>query len=187
MIYLIWYLGIGAIIFVVVSGEFFWAKKKEASASLGNMDEDDSDRKNLLHRIAYAFVVLVLSCIALMFLWPVAIFTKVKVLLKNKSDAIKTIENRYEFAVRSEELQERLSIVEIENRELVTDPLGAVPAAPFGHLHQAWKAFLDGMGPGDTVWSYSATWNSCGRKKLSEGYVIVNGDSVGKHFQTFGS
>jgi hypothetical protein len=85
---------------------------------------------------------------------------------------------------RRDDLQEMLSIEVIETRERVIDPLGAVPVVPFGHLHSAWKAFLDGVGPDDAVWSFSANWTRWGRKELRDGYVIVRGDIIGAHFQT---
>ncbi len=55
---------------------------------------------------------------------------------------------------------------------------------PFGHLHSAWTAFLEGMSPDDALWSFSANWTTWGRKEIREGYVIVRGDIVGAHFQT---
>ena len=81
-------------------------------------------------------------------------------------------------------IKERLSIEDIEARERVIDPLGAVPELPFGHLHSAWKAFLEGISPDDALWSFSANWTRWGRKELRDGYVIVRGDIIGAHFQT---
>jgi hypothetical protein len=40
-------------------------------------------------------------------------------------------------------LTEIITIDEAESRERVSDPLGRVPAAPFGHLSAGWKSFLE--------------------------------------------
>jgi hypothetical protein len=42
------------------------------------------------------------------------------------------------FRVRTEDLQRRMSIGEIESAEVIRDPLGAVPELPFGHLNRPW-------------------------------------------------
>ncbi|WVM93015.1 hypothetical protein ULG90_02285 [Halopseudomonas pachastrellae] len=47
-----------------------------------------------------------------------------------------------EFAVTEDHLLESLTVAEIEARERVADPLGAVPDLPFGHLNTAWQEFL---------------------------------------------
>jgi hypothetical protein len=43
-----------------------------------------------------------------------------------------------QFAVQPGDLLELLSVEEIEQREQVFDPLGAVAELPFGHLNDAW-------------------------------------------------
>ena len=83
-----------------------------------------------------------------------------------------------EFAVESKHLQERLSVQEIEQREIVDDPLKAVPGLPFGHLHQAWAKFLADLPEEAEVWSFSAQWeNRWGQKELREGYVAMRDGS----------
>ena len=71
-------------------------------------------------------------------------------------------------------LQERLTVPQIEAREVVTDPLGAFPNLPFGHLNAAWKSFINTAGVGDEIWSFTAPWQTTwGRKEVRAGYVIV--------------
>jgi hypothetical protein len=125
-----------------------------------------------------------LACVAVVVGWPIAIFMKLKDMLGMDSYSGASADEQREFSVGRDDLQEKLSIEVIEARERVIDPLGAVPAVPFGHLHSAWKAFLEGMGPDDALWSFSANWTRWGRKELREGYVIVRSDVVGAHFQT---
>lgn len=55
-----------------------------------------------------------------------------------------------------EHLIERMTREAIEARERVTDPLGAVPEVPFGHLNMLWQAFTDGIEAGDELWRFEA-------------------------------
>lgn len=48
-----------------------------------------------------------------------------------------------------------LSVQEIEERELVLDPLATVPAVSFGALHASWRHFLAGLQPDDEIWSFT--------------------------------
>lgn len=85
------------------------------------------------------------------------------------------------FKVERIHLLERLSIQAVEAREVVHDPMGAVPRSPFGHLHPVWLAFKASLVPGDEIWSFDAVWpgGSGGVQKLS-GYVRWrNGESRG--------
>lgn len=184
MIYLYWYLGFGAVVFVVVLGAHLLTKRKESDSLRDILDAMDPDREKLSYRILHNFVVPLLACVAVVVGWPIAIFMKVKDMLGMNPYSGASVGEQREFSVSSDDLQERLSVEEIEARERVIDPLGAVPALPFGHLNSAWKTFLEGMGPDDAVWSFSANWNRWGCKELRDGYVIVRGDIVGAHFQT---
>ena len=68
---------------------------------------------------------------------------------------------------------------------MVSDPLGAVPPFPFGHLNGPWSHFKSGLTPDDMVWQFSAPWNEgWGRTELREGYAIVRTDGVGPYFVT---
>lgn len=89
------------------------------------------------------------------------------------------------FCLKREDLHKAMSIEEIERREIVHDPLGAVPNLPFGHLHQAWLTFKDKMHPDDKIWSFSTQWTSeWGDKQQMEGYAIVKTDEPCDHFLT---
>lgn len=184
MIYLYWYLGIGAAVFVIVMGAHLLKKRNDSGSIRDILDAMDPNRKKISYRILSHVVAPVLLGITLVVIWPLAVFLKAKELLDKKSGSETTGSEQREFEVSREDLQERLSIDDIESHERVIDPLGAVPALPFGHLHSAWIAFLNSIGPDDAVWSYSANWTALGRKELREGYVIVCGESIGKQFQT---
>lgn len=90
-----------------------------------------------------------------------------------------------EFAVERQHLQTRLTVLEVEKREYVIDPLTSAPELPFGHLNVAWKDFLDGKVEGGDLWSFSARWQTTwGQKEVRSGYVLVKDDIPGAYFLT---
>ena len=102
-----------------------------------------------------------------------------------KKDARTPEEAEKKFAVTEGDLLEKLSVPEIEARERIVDPMGAVPDAPFGHLNVAWLKFKTAMEPHDSLSSFSARWSTnWGREETLAGYVIVRGDRIGAHFLT---
>jgi hypothetical protein len=90
-----------------------------------------------------------------------------------------------DFEVRKSDLREKLTISEIESRELVFDPQNCVSSFPFGHLNGAWLRFLAGAGPTDSFWSYSSVFSQpfCNPERR-EGYVLVRNGEVERFFQT---
>lgn len=86
------------------------------------------------------------------------------------------------FAVQLADLVTRLDLDEIERRERVTDPLGAVPDLPFGHLHPAWQAFLARRSPDQAIWSFDAVDREWGTAWRLTGYVLVGDAGIGEHF-----
>jgi hypothetical protein len=95
------------------------------------------------------------------------------------------IEGEEEFAVKRSELKHRISLHEIEDSEIVGDPLDAVPNLPFGHLNMAWRTFLQDRLEGDELWSFKSQWQSSwGQKEIRSGYVIVQQGKPGAYFLT---
>ncbi len=135
MIYLYWYLGIGAIVLAVVYGAHYLKKDKESDSLRDLLEAVNPDRKKLSYRILNNIVAPVLAAVLVVAVWPVAIYMKIKEMLQKKESYVSTEER--EFAVEREHLLERLTVQEIERREVVTDPLNAAPDLPFGHLHAA--------------------------------------------------
>ena len=183
MIYLYWYLGIGVAVLAVVFGAHRLTKKDESESLSDLLDAVNPDRKKLSYRIMNNFVVPALAAVAVLVVWPAAIYMKGKEIFGKKSDSAPDEER--EFAVERSYLQERLTVEEIEARELVADPLGAVPTLPFGHLNAAWRTFIANSGAGDEVWSFRAPWQTTwGRKEIRAGYVVVRGGDPAAHFLT---
>lgn len=185
MIYLCWYLGIGIAVLAVLYGAHRLTKeKKPESESLREFFKTvNPDRKKLSYHILNDIVVTALAAIPVVAVWPVVVCMIARQMLKKK-DGAGVAANR-EFAVEYQHLLERLTVQEVEKRELVTDPLHAVPELPFGHLHGAWSEFLNGHPEGGELWSFSARWQTTwGRKELRLGYVLVQNGSPGAHFLT---
>lgn len=183
MIYVYLYLGIGVAVLAVVYGAHQLTKEKESESLRELLEAVNPDRKKLSYRILNKVVAPVLAAILVVAVWPVAVYMKVKEMLKKKDGA--GVEEEREFAVERQHLLERLTVQEIEKREVVTDPLKAAPELPFGHLNAAWKQFLNGKPEGGELWSFSAGWQTTwGRKELRFGYVMVQNGAPGAHFLT---
>jgi hypothetical protein len=95
------------------------------------------------------------------------------------------IEPSEKFAVKADHLQKQWSLAQVEQAEMVVDPLRAVPALPFGHLNSVWEDFKQWVQGGDEIWSFSGTWKAqWGHEEVYEGYVIVLGGSTGGYVLT---
>lgn len=181
MIYLYWYLGIGAAVLAVVFGAHRLTKKDEPESLHDLLDAVNPDRKKLSYRILNNVVAPVLAAVAVVVVWPAALYMKGKEIFGKKS--VSALDEEREFAVERSHLQKRLTVLQIEARELVTDPLGAVPDLPFGHLNAAWKTFAEGVGADDELWSFTAPWQTTwGRREVRTGYVVVRGGVPAAHF-----
>lgn len=183
MIYLCWYMGVGIAVLAVVYGAHRLAKEKESESLRELLEAVNPDRKKLSYRILSNVVVPVLAAVAVVVVWPAAVYMKGKEIFGKKRES--ALDEEREFAVERSHLQERLTVPQIEAREMVTDPLAAVPDLPFGHLNAAWKTFIGTAGVGDEVWSFTAPWQTTwGRKEVRAGYVIVRGGVPASHFLT---
>lgn len=127
-------------------------------------------------------LVPVLAGSAVVVAWPFALILLARRARKSTPDME---DPRKPFSVRPDFLVSLLDIGEIEQRELVSDPFGAVPARPFGHLHPQWLAFRSELGPGDEVWSFLGDWKDdmC-RTYECAGYVAVRAGVPGRFMLT---
>lgn len=183
MIYLYWYLGIGAVVLAVVYSAHHLKKEKESDSLRELLVAVNPDRKKLFYRVLNNIVIPVLTSILMVAFWPVAIYMQVKEMLQKKESYVSPDDR--EFAVKREHLLERLTLREIESREVITDPLKAAPELPFGHLNAAWKEFLQNKADDAELWSFSAQWQGTwGPNELRRGYVMVQDESPVAHFLT---
>ena len=185
MIFLYGYLGIGLVVLAVGYGEHRLTREKESDFVRDALAALDPERNKLSNRILRNFVAPVMAGVLMVAVWPVAVYIKIQELRNKNQPAAPDLDAEREFAVRREHLGERLQVAEIERREMVHDPLGAVPELPFGHLNPAWRAFREGVADGSALWSFSATWETrWGQRELRSGYVAVNAGAPGACFLT---
>lgn len=183
MIYVAWYLALGVVVLAVIFVSHRLTRKDESRSLSELLDAVNPERKTLQYRILNNIVAPVVAAVLVAVVWPVAIAMKAKEIFSRKQDG--EVREEKKFAVAQDDLLEQLSITEIERRERVVDPMNAAPDLPFGHLHVAWLSFIQGVGPEDAIWSFSANWtNSWGRKELMAGYVVVRGHAICRHFLT---
>lgn len=77
-------------------------------------------------------------------------------------------------SVDASHLSDGLSYQDVEDRELVIDPLGGAPEVPFGHLNVLWLALLEKRQDGDQIHPFTARWrNDWGREDIVLGYALV--------------
>ncbi len=166
---------------------FFNLKKpngnEKAEAIMDLIEESHPLRNKLSYKIMNKIVVPFLGSTFLICFWPIGLYMKIREVFNSKD--VLEIEEDEEFSVKEGDLLERLSQQEIEDRELVYDPLNAVPELPFGHLNMAWCNFLNQISDGDELWSFTAKWKTeWSRGEYLSGYVIVNGGNPATHFLT---
>jgi hypothetical protein len=184
MIYLYWWIAIGIVTLIVVLGSHLLIKQKESDSLRDLLDAVNPQRTKFAYRLLNNVVVPLLVSVVIAIAWPVAIYMKAKELFAGRNGGVR--DSECEFAVERAHLRQRLSVHEIEQREIVFDPLKAVPAIPFGHLHQAWERFLADLPEGAEIWSFSSQWeNRWGQKEIRKGYVGLPDGSPGSHIITF--
>jgi hypothetical protein len=183
VIYLYWYLGVGAVVLAIVFGAQRLTKEHGSKSIREILDAVDPERKKLSYRILNNVVGPALAAVVMVVVWPVAIYLKGKELFSNKESP--ALPEERVFAVEREHLHEPLTVLQIEAREAVDDPLGAVPNLPFGHLNAAWKAFTQSVAADEELWSFTAPWQTTwGRKEIRAGYVVVRSGVPAAHFLT---
>ncbi|WP_432721272.1 hypothetical protein R0381_002587 [Jeongeupia wiesaeckerbachi] len=183
MIYLYCYLGTGVVVLALVFGTRGQTKENESGSPGDFLGAANPHRKKRWYRILSNVVALSLTTAVGVVVWPVLIYLKAKEVFGKKSAFAFNEEPK--FVVERGHLQERLTVLQIEAREVVADPLGAVSNLPFGHLNAAWKNFIEGIGAGDDLWSFTACWQtSWGRNEVRAGYVVVREGVPASHFLT---
>lgn len=167
-----WYVAVGVVLisFTYIKSRLVDAAKKTEEVSGQWLDIPTSTRRKRISTLLELFVGFVV-CVAI---WPILVYWMVEVKWFTVQHPAPP-----EFKVTREHLREVLSIESIETGARVTDPLGAVPDLPFGHLNAAWEKLKADMQPGDTVATFIAPWEEYGVMWERSGYAIVHaGETV---------
>lgn len=107
-------------------------------------------------------------------LWPVAIgFKIVEIFKKKDAEAVSGQRAKAkEFVLKEDALIRKMTIPEIEQTNMVMDPMGAAPNLPFGHLNALWVEFRDGLQPDETVHLFESVGPNPIRRQLIWGYAV---------------
>jgi hypothetical protein len=179
MIWLALYLAAGAIVLVMAWGLHWLAEWRRGRARSGRPGPSRAAPGRLRHRIQSELVVPAIASLGMVLAWPLVAGIFVRSWLPRTAPVAPKAEPA--FAVAAGDLLEPLSIQDIESREVVSDPLGAVPDLPFGHLHPAWRRFLDGQAPSDRLWRFRTAWPPYGTPTVHLGYARVRDGAVVAH------
>jgi hypothetical protein len=186
------YLALGVLTLAVAGGAHLWHHRHDlrdpnAVTSLTSMstlmEALHPERRKLWYRVRARLLAPVLTVIAMVLFWPLAWWMRCADLLDERRVAGQREEEV--FKVSAQHLLERLTVDQIEAREMVQDPLSAVPKLPFGHLNAVWSQLKSATQPGDELWSFTATWpGSFGSPELRKGYVLWRGRKPVVHVLT---
>lgn len=132
-------------------------------------------------RMAEQCIVKPLAAVAIVVAWPIALGLLFNERMRDRRMTSRVSSSDEEgFTPTREHLIERMTREAIEARERVTDPLGAAPDVPFGHLNPLWQVFADNIEAGDELWRFKARivsgWEfvtiHCGYARLRHGRVL---------------
>lgn len=191
MIYVLGWLAVGVATLVVIFVITHLPGRKPSGGDAEPVPQSAKDlldafydsRGSLAHRILSHLLLPLLAIFLVVAGWPYVIWMGISEELARRQKAAAGAFR--EFAVETAHLQERLSAEAIERREIVSDPLNAVPALPFGHLHSAWRNYLQGLPEGCELWSFSAEWiTEQGKGEMRSGYVAVLNGVPGSYLMT---
>ena len=81
------------------------------------------------------------------------------------------------FSINKNDLIEAMSVLDVEVKEIVYDPLSAVQQVPFGHLNNTWEEFKDNYSP-STLWSFKSEYKDYSGVVIKEGYAKLEDDGT---------
>ncbi|BDU55961.1 hypothetical protein [Limnohabitans sp. TEGF004] len=184
MSYVNLYLGLGLILSVWMFFENKWHEKKNDDALKNILRSTAVQKSHFLKVVMSEFIAPVLFFAIGAVVWPGLLYLKLKehgsLFQREKTGW----PNEPIFEIQRKNLIEKLTVQEIEAREIVRDPLGAVPIVPFGHLNKGWRKFLDSTYKDFELWSFSAEWDPWGGPEFRKGYVQVHQGWIGSYFLT---
>lgn len=167
------YLAIGVLVLVVM---LIHSRRTGSSSANSQLLASLRGPQSWREKFLETYVVPVLAGGLFIACWPVGLWMVWREKRKDALEAKRKEEAR--FRVRRGDLRERVSIEQVEASALIHDPLGAVPALPFGHLNPVWQNFLKGRPADAELWSFDCDWtNEWSVRYHRQGHVwVVNGE-----------
>jgi hypothetical protein len=181
------YFGVGLVVCLAVVTSHLWMKRRQASSLTDALKSLNPSRQRFWYRVVEDVVVPGLAFILVWLVWPAAIGFKFFEMYQKKDAAANSerLAKAKVFVLKEEALVREMTVAEIEQANMVIDPLGAAPNLPFGHLHAVWVEFRDGLGVGETVYLFESVGPNVFRKQLIWGYAVCKAGRV-ERFMTAG-
>ena len=104
----------------------------------------DQDKRLLAEKWAFMLGAILL--------WPLAVAFGVSEFRPKPEKLTRVPDPEDAFDIKSVHLLRTVTAAEAESQAIVFDPLGRVPALPFGHLNAGWLRLLAQMQESDTLW-----------------------------------
>ena len=142
------YLGLGAITSISMYFIYYEPKSQFSSA----IDEVLNGKKSWHYKLRESLVIPG-TILLITVVWPLALWMVIKDRLDKKKRKPKKSPEEL-LAVKTNFLIEKLSIGQVEAREIYLDPLHATPQIPFGYLNGAWEKFKLTITDEDELWSF---------------------------------
>ena len=184
MRYFYYYLAVGVVVVLVISVSHQLTLKPWTELKDDLLDALYPEGNRFWHQFLANVLGPLMAAILMTVVWPILIYMKANEMFAEKSaEALDKDESEKEFAVKSKDILQQMTVAEIEKFEKVYDPMGAAPNVAFGHLNSAWVSFINELQPEDAIWSFTAIWTcSWGIKDLRTGYVIMRDGELGNYF-----
>jgi hypothetical protein len=185
MSYLYWYFGIGVIVLLTVYISHRLTVKKDDPDLHAILESFNPDRDKWHYKLREKVLLPLFIAILGPLAWPVFLYWKAKEFFSKENTVETLVEEDQDLKVTRADLIDSHTVDEIEARESVTDPLGAVSALPFGHLNSAWNTFKSKAQATDELWTFKVIWEQRWRNKQKcRGYALLRGDEVIAHWMT---
>lgn len=170
-LYAAFYLGAGMVTLAIGIAANWPHRRRDPESLVSIMERMCPRNESLWYRFRAELLAPLLAGTAMVLLWPIVPLMKLQQEWIRRRNA--RLQGKDRYRIERKHLHERMTLEEVERREMVSDPLGAVPSLPFGHLHPVWAQIKANLKPRDQLWYFSGVWP--GRwfnDESREGYVV---------------
>jgi hypothetical protein len=187
LLYLQIYFGAGLVVCLAVVISHVWLKRGQSDSLADALKTLNPSRQRFWYRVVEDVVVPGLAFILVWLVWPVAIGFKFFEIHQKKEAAANSerLAKAKAFVLKEEALIREMTVAEIEEANMVRDPLGAAPNLPFGHLHAVWVEFREELRPEETLHLFESVGPNAFRKQLFWGYAVFREGRIDR-FMTAG-
>ena len=135
------YFGVGLVVCLAVVTSHLWMKHRQAGSLTDALKSLNPSRQRFWYRVIEDIVVPGLAFILVWLVWPFALVLKFFEMFKKKEAEANSerLAKAKVFVLKQEALVREMTVAEIEQANMVMDPLGAAPNLPFGHLYAVCK------------------------------------------------